>query len=59
MDQKHYYAFISHSSQDEKTALWLRRQLEDYRIPSAIQRDYHAPQRLRPVFVKNATRSCI
>lgn len=50
-DEKHYYAFISHSSEDEKTALWLRDQLENYHIPSVIQRDFHAPKRLKPVFV--------
>ena len=50
-EQKHYYAFISHSSADEKIALWLRNQLENYHIPSAIQRDYHAPKQLKPIFV--------
>lgn len=50
-EQKHYYAFISHSTTDEKIALWLRKELEGYHIPSAVQRDYHAPKRLRPVFM--------
>lgn len=47
----HYYAFISHSSEDEKIALWLRDKLEGYHIPSTVQRDYHAPKRVKPVFV--------
>lgn len=34
---KHYYAFISHSSLDQKMAFWLRDQLEKYRIPTSIQ----------------------
>ena len=39
-EQKHYYAFISHSTVDENVALWLRKELEGYHIPSAVQRDY-------------------
>ena len=50
-NQKHYYAFISHSTVDENVALWLRKELEGYHIPSAVQRDYHAPKRLRPIFI--------
>lgn len=50
-EQKHYYAFISHSSEDEKIALWLRDELEGYHIPSTVQQDYHAPKQLKPVFV--------
>lgn len=50
-DQKHYYAFISHSSKDEKIAKWLCKQLEGYRIPTAIQKDYHAPKNLKPIFL--------
>lgn len=49
-DQKHYYAFISHSSADAKIALWLRSQLENYHIPTAVQHTYNVPKRLRPVF---------
>lgn len=49
-DQKHYYAFISHSSVDEKTALWLRDQLESYHIPSAVQHACNVSKRLKPVF---------
>ena len=50
-EQKHYYAFISHSSEDEKTAKWLCKQLEGYHIPAVIQKDYHAPKRLKPIFL--------
>ena len=48
---KHYYAFISHSSDDEKIAKWLRKQLESYHIPTSIQKEYHAPKRLKPIFL--------
>ena len=49
--RRHYYAFISHSSKDEKTALWLRDKLVNYNIPASVQKEYNAPKRLRPVFV--------
>ena len=48
---KHYYAFISHSSNDEKIAFWLRNQLVNYNIPVSVQKEFNAPKRLRPVFV--------
>lgn len=50
-DQKHYYAFISHSSADVKIAKWLCKQLERYHIPTAIQKEYHAPKHLKPIFL--------
>ena len=50
-EQKHYYAFISHSSADVKIAKWLCKQLEGYHIPTAIQKDYHAPKSLKPIFL--------
>ncbi len=50
-EQKHYYAFISHSSEDKKTAKWLCKQLEGYHIPAVIQKDHHAPKRLKPIFL--------
>ena len=53
-NQKHYYAFISHSSVDEKMAKWLLRKLEGYHIPVAIQKKYHAPKRLKPIFLFQA-----
>jgi hypothetical protein len=49
--RKHYYAFISHSSKDEKMAKWLLKQLENYHIPATIQKEYHAPKRLKPIFL--------
>ena len=37
---KHYYAFISHSTADEKMAIWLRKQLINYNIPArCVQRN--------------------
>lgn len=53
-EQKHYYAFISHSSEDEKTAKWLCKQLEGYHIPTTIQKEYQAPKRLKPIFLFQA-----
>lgn len=50
-DDKHYFAFISHSSEDEKIALWLRDQLENYHIPTAVQKSHHAPKTLKPIFL--------
>lgn len=50
-EQKHYYAFISHSSSDAKVAKWLCRQLEGYYIPIMIQKEYHAPKHLKPIFI--------
>ena len=50
-DQKHYYAFISHSSKDEKIAKWLCRRIERYHIPTAVQKVHHAPKRLKPIFL--------
>ena len=50
-DQKHYFAFISHSSADEKIAKWLCRQLEGYYIPTSIQKEYHTPKKLKPIFL--------
>lgn len=51
LEQKHYYAFISHNIADEKTAKWLCKQLERYHIPTTIQKDYNAPKHLRPLFL--------
>lgn len=47
---KHYYAFISHSSENEKIALWLRDQLDNYHIPVAVQKQYGVPKNLCPNF---------
>jgi MTH538 TIR-like domain (DUF1863) len=49
-----YKAFISYSHVDSKTAEWLHRSLENYRIPSQLVgspgRDGAIPKRLFPVF---------
>ena len=51
MDQdKHYYAFISHSSKDEKIALWLCDKLNGYHIPTAVQKEYGVPKSIKPCF---------
>lgn len=47
---KHYFAFISHSSKDEQTALWLRDKLDHYHIPTAVQKAYGVPSTLKPNF---------
>ena len=54
-NEKHYFAFISHSSKDEKTAFWLRDKLEKYHIPTKVQNDesneFKGRKRLKPCFV--------
>ena len=50
-EQKHYYAFVSHSSRDAKIALWLRDKLVNYNIPASIRKENQMPKRLRPVFI--------
>src|SRR4029079_15394494 len=49
-----YWAFISYSSKDTRSALRLHRQLENYRIPRALVsrpgRDEPVPRRLFPIF---------
>lgn len=51
---KHYYAFISHSSLDQKMAFWLRNQLEKYRIPTSVQNEvydeFKGVKRFKPCF---------
>ena len=51
MEQTHYFAFISHSTKDQKTALWLRNKLVNYNIPTSVRKQYNTPKRIRPVFV--------
>ena len=46
-EQKHYYAFVSHSSRDAKIALWLRDKLVNYNIPASIRKENQMPKRLR------------
>lgn len=52
---KHYYAFISHDTDDEKAAFWLRDKLEQYHIPTSIQKEltleYKGIKKLKPCFV--------
>lgn len=50
-NQKHYYAFISHSTHDEKFALWLRNKLVNYNIPAAVRKEANVPKYLRPIFL--------
>lgn len=45
-----YYAFISYRHTDLRTARWLQRKLEAYRLPTVLQRQLAAPARVRPVF---------
>ena len=50
-EKKHYIAFISYSTADEKWAKWLWHKLEYYPIPSNLRREHpHLPKHLRPVF---------
>ena len=49
-ENKHYYAFISHSSEDAKIALWLRDKLDNYHIPTSVQKEYDVPKSLKPNF---------
>ena len=50
-----YYAFISYSHKDKKTAKRLQRRLERYHLPSAIQKTYpDLPKSLRPVFIDDS-----
>jgi tetratricopeptide (TPR) repeat protein len=50
----HYWAFLSHSSDDRAAAIWLQRALETYRIPRRlVGRQMPAgitPQQFKPIF---------
>lgn len=52
--QTRYYAFLSYSHQDEEIADWLHRELEKFRVPSALAGRLTAngviPKRLTPIF---------
>lgn len=55
MTEHRYFAFISYSRQDEASARWLHRALENYRLPrglhpAALSGASGSPTRLRPVF---------
>lgn len=49
-----YFAFLSYSHKDEELADWLHRELEDFRVPSAlvgkITEHGVVPRRLTPIF---------
>jgi hypothetical protein len=46
-----YFAFISYSRKDEKWATWLQQKLEQYRLPTALCKEFQAlPKHIRPVF---------
>ena len=46
-----YFAFISFQSSDAKQALWVQKQIENYRLPTTIQRiNKTLPKRMRPCF---------
>lgn len=46
-----YYAFISYKHEDMKSAKWLQKKLESYRLPSFLRKHMpHLPKRLRPIF---------
>lgn len=50
-----YWAFISYSSKDKATAIWLQKRLENFPIPKEFEQRELAPgeklkKRLRPVF---------
>lgn len=47
---KQKYAFISYNHQDTKTAQWLHRKLESYRLPANIRNEFSESKYLRPVF---------
>ena len=50
-EQKHYVAFISYSTADEKWAKWLWHSLEYYYVPSNLRKEHpELPRHLRPVF---------
>ena len=51
LEQKHYIAFISYSTADEKWAKWLWHNLEYYYVPSNLRKEHpEFPKNLRPVF---------
>jgi len=49
-----YYAFLSYSHQDKQLADWLHRELEKFRVPTALAGKLTAhgvvPRRLTPIF---------
>lgn len=50
-----YYAFISYNHKDAKWAKQLQRQLEHYRLPSALYKEQpELPKRITPVFLDSS-----
>lgn len=50
-EQNRYYAFISYNGADEKWAKWLQHNLEYYRIPTTLCKEYpELPKNIRPIF---------
>ena len=48
--QFRYFAFISYSHKDAVWAKWLQKQLENYRLPARLIRDYEdLPKKISPV----------
>ncbi|MBN2878419.1 MAG: toll/interleukin-1 receptor domain-containing protein [Clostridia bacterium] len=47
-----YYAFISYAHEDEKWADWLQKEVENYKLPTTIHKDYAnaLPQKVQPLF---------
>jgi len=47
-----YYAFISYAHEDEKWADWLQKEVENYKLPTTIHKDYanSLPQKVQPLF---------
>lgn len=54
MDNKNfrYYAFISYAHEDETWAEWLHKEVESYKLPATIHKDYakELPNRVQPLF---------
>lgn len=44
------YAFISYNHRDVKTAKWLHKKLESYKLPTEIHNEFEDSKYLRPVF---------
>lgn len=54
METSHYsyYAFISYSHKDIKSAKWLQNALEKFKFPTKVKKDYGSriPDNIRPIF---------
>ena len=47
-----YYAFISYNHRDSKQAKWIQEELENFKFPTKLKKDYGSriPDSLRPIF---------